>query len=206
MTASIQNTTDVCNLTLARIGYALRIGSLYDGSKAAKLFLSIYAQTRDAILRSGDWGFAERNAAMTLLKSAPLGGYIPPTYWNPAVNPPVPYLFEYAYPSDCLEVRAVKPVPLFLVNVDPTFYRWSVDNDSTFTPPQKVILCNIPSPAVLVYTGQVTDPSTWESDFVESLSAALGRRAAPHLVGLDVAKMEVGDETQETAAAEEIQG
>ena len=78
---------------------------------------------------------------------------------------------------------------------------FSVDNDYSLSPPAKVVLCNIAN-AVLVYTGQITDPTTWEADFVEAFAAALGRRLAPSLVGLDPAKMEAQDEAAAKAIAE----
>ena len=108
----VQSPADAINVSLRRIGYKLRVASLYDGSKAARSALDIYAQTRDEILRQNDWTFAERNISMTMLKQAPVGGYIPPVTWS-TTYPPLPWLFEYAYPTDCLKVRAVKPVPIF---------------------------------------------------------------------------------------------
>ena len=111
--------------------------------------LRIYSETRDEMLRAFDWGFAERNINMTLLKSAPAGGYFPPNVWNPVTNPPPPWAFEYGYPSDCLKVRSVKPVPMFVQNFDPQPNVFAVENDNALNPAQKVILCNVPS-AMLV--------------------------------------------------------
>ena len=118
MPSSVTSPADVLNVTLRRIGYKGRVGNLYDGSLAAKRALDIYGQTRDELLRQNDWGFAERNLDMTLLKQAPKGGYIPPTLWTPAY-PPLPWLYEYARPGDCLKIRSIKAVPLFLPNMDP---------------------------------------------------------------------------------------
>jgi len=205
MVASAQSPADLANLAFVRMGYKLRIGSLYDGSLAAKKILDVYGQTRDNLLRDGDWGFAQRYVAMTLLKSAPAGGYIPPTMWNPATNPPLGYLYEYSYPSDCLKVRAVQPTPLFALNYDPQPVVFSIDNDSNYTPAQRVILCNVPS-AVLVYTGQVTDPATWDVGFTESLAATLARHLAPSLVGMQGAQMAAADEGQAKMQAEMEQG
>ena len=115
MPASVSSPADVVNVTLQRIGYKLRVGSLYDGSKAANDALDIYAQTRDEVMRQDDWSFAERNVSMTLLKSAPVAGYIPPTTWS-TTDPPLPWLFEYAWPDDCLKVRAVKPPTIIIPN------------------------------------------------------------------------------------------
>ena len=203
MTSSVTSPADVVNLALVRIGYGEPIASLYDGSRAAVAALNVYGQTRDEMLRQGGYGFAERNIALTLLKQAPATGYIPPLTWS-STYPPLPWMFEYTYPADCLKVRSVKAVPLFVPSFDPQPAVFSVENDNSYTPPVKVILCNVPS-AIATYTGRVTDPATWETDFVEAFAAALGRRLAP-LLNPPAAKMESGDERGETVAAIEDQG
>ncbi len=205
MTNTVRTPADVANLALARMGYRLRVGSLYDGSAAAVKFLDIYGQTRDELLRASDWDFAERNVDLTLLKSAPPGGYVPPTVWDGSVNPPIGWLYEYALPDDYLKVRAVKPTPLFFPNLDPQPYVYSIANDEFFSPPLRVILCNVKD-AVMVYTGQVTDPASWDVGFTEAFAAALARRLAPLLVGLEAAKLIFQDEAMSTAQAEGEQG
>lgn len=204
MPASLQSPADVVNVALTRIGYKLRIGNLYDGSDAAKKALDIYGQTRDELLRQNDWGFAERNVAMTLLKSAPVGGYVPPTSWSTAY-PPLPWLYEYEYPGDCIKVRAVKPSPLFIPPYDPQPYVFATPNDNSLTPSAKVIVCNV-ADAVLVYTGQVTNPASWEADFAEACAAALGRRLVAGLMSADLLKFEAQDEANAQAIAEREQG
>lgn len=204
-TIAVQSPEDLINLALVRIGWKGRIGSIYEGSVASKKALDCYSQTRDELLRSFDWGFAERNIDMTLLKSAPIGGYIPPSVWNPATNPPPPWLFEYQYMPDCLKVRSVKQQPLFIFDFDPQPYVFAVENDNGYSPPQKVILCNVPN-AICTYTGQITTPTDWEPDFVEEFAAALGRRLAPSLLGLENAKLAAADEQSATAGAEREEG
>src|SRR5271169_62339 len=100
MALVIQNPEDVINLALIRIGKKDSIGSIYEGSEAAKIALRIYSETRDEMLRSFDWGFAERNINLTLLKFAPPNGYFPPNAWDPTQNPPPPWQFEYGYADD----------------------------------------------------------------------------------------------------------
>jgi hypothetical protein len=203
MTASVQSPADLVNLALTRIGYKGRIGNLFEGSPASKKALDVYSQTRDELLRENiDWGFSERNVAMTLLKFAPLTGYIPPVVWNPVVNPSLPWLFEYAYPSDALDVRAVKPVPPLVLSFDPQPNVFAVENDNAFTPPQRVILCNVPG-ALLTYTGQITDLTTWDADAVEAFAATLARRIGPVLMGPEIIKAEVPDEAQAVMVARE---
>jgi hypothetical protein len=117
---------------------------------------------------------------MTLLKSAPAAGYIPPTVWNGTSNPPIPWRFEYAYPSDCIKIRAVKATPIFIPNFDPKPSLFDVPNDNYLVPPQRVIVCNVPN-ALLVYTGQITDLSTWDSECIDALVDELGKALAPML-------------------------
>lgn len=205
MPASVTSPADVINNSLVRIGYKLRVANLYDGSEAASAALDIYAQTRDEVMRDGDWNFCERNINPTLLKSAPANGYFPPTQWDPTTYPPPPWQFSFTYPTDCLKVRTLKAQPMFPLQMTPLPVLWAIVNDNGYTPTRRVIVCNIQNP-VLVYAGQVTDPSAWPPDFVESLSAALGRRLVPRLVGLNAVQLAAQDETAQHAIAAQQQG
>lgn len=202
MPASVQNPADIVNLALERIGYNRRVGSLYDGSDAANAALTIYAQTRDQLLRQNDWGFAQRTLSLTLLKAAPANYFDAP--WNPATNPPPPWLYEYAYPGDAIKIRAVKPQPLFLFNPAPQPYLFNVYNDNATEAAAKTILCNI-GDAIAVYTGQVLDPSQMEPDFIEAFAAALGRRMSPLLIPSS-AQNAAQDEMISSKIAEREQG
>lgn len=199
MPLSLASPEDIANNALVRIGYKLRIGSIYDGSEASKKILDIYAQTRDALLRSDDWGFAERNVPLSLLKTAPPGGYVS-IIWSDAY-PILPWRYEYAYPDDTLEVRSIRSSPVLIPNFDPKPNVWRIANASN----RRVILSNVVN-AILIYTGQVTDPLQWEPLFTETLCASLGRRLAPVLSSLDVAKLEAGDEVAAATIGERIQG
>jgi hypothetical protein len=204
MTTAITSPEDIVNLALGRIGYkGSRVGSIYEGSRASKKALDIYAQTRDELIRDGEWEFAERIVAGTLLKQAP-PSYVA-TPWSAATNPDLPWLFSYAYPSDCLDVRSVRQTPMFVPNFDPQHNVFSLGNDNALNPPQRVILCNVPN-ALVTYAGRITDPTTFDPGFVEEFAAALGRRLAPGLVGLDAAKLEISDEQAEGQLARQEKG
>jgi hypothetical protein len=203
MVAAIQTPADLCNDALKRIGAKVRIGNLYEGSMAAKIILDVYAQTRDALLREKDWNFAERNTDMTLLKSAPVNGY-GPDGWSSAY-PSIPWSFSYEYPSDCLRVRALKPQPIFVKNFDPQPHTFSVENDKSYDPPKKVILCDIPN-ALLTYTGQITDPLNWEPTFCEAFASRLGRIIAPSIAGMEAVKFAAQDDAVSQAVADITQG
>lgn len=181
MVVSVQSPADVANVALVRMGFKLRVGTLFDGSEHAQDVLEIYGQTRDEMLREFDYDFAQRSVALTLLKSAPPGGYFPPNLWNPAANPPIGWAFEYAFPTDAIKIRTIKPQPLFIVNADPQPYDFTEGNDSLLTPAQRVILTNVGS-AVAVYTGRVTDPTTWDVAFTDALAARLAALLGPLLM------------------------
>jgi hypothetical protein len=211
MAASVSSVEDICNIALRQLGYDRRIGNIWEGSKASKILLDIYAEARDALLREGDWGFAERNVTLTLLKQAPAYGYIPPTVWDPALYPPLPWQYEFAYPGDCLKVRALKLTPLFLPVMDPAPVVFRIVNDNAFVPAQKVIVTNAGPATVLTYTAQVTDMTTWEPNFVEALSGTLAKQAAPALAAMsqsqaEAAKLEGAEAGRETAIAAGTQG
>lgn len=203
MASVITTPEDVINLALVRIGYKLRIGSIYEGSEAASAALNIYSQTRDELLRQSDWAFASRQAALTLLKAAPANYFDSP--WNPATMPPVGWMFEYAYPSDALKIRAVGPQPGFVFNPAPKPHLFNVYNDNSSTPEGKTVVCNLEN-AIAYYTGQVTNPSDMEPDFIEAFAAALGRRLTPSLVDIQTAGLAVRDEAASQMIAERERG
>lgn len=204
MTSVFTDPADIVNDALVRVGWKQRIGSLYDGSVAAKAALDLYGQTRDELLRDFDWGFAERNVALDLQKVAPVGGYTPPLVWS-SVYPILPWIYQFSYPDDCLKVRALRTTPVFIPNFSPQAVNFRIANDNSFTPAQKVILCNIANP-ILVYTAQVTNVATWEPSFVEALVAALATKLAPTLANLQTEQVEAADEVVETETAKMIIG
>ena len=75
MASIITNPADLVNLAMIKLGRNERVGSLYEGSKWAKAALSIYGQTRDALLRAGDYGFAERGRVHLHLTHRPSSYY-----------------------------------------------------------------------------------------------------------------------------------
>lgn len=204
MAAVITGPADVVNLALRNIGYKLRVGNLYDGSDAANQALDIYGQTRDDALRDGDWHFCQRTVNLgDPLKSAPPDYF--DTAWDPATNPPPPWRFEYTYPADCLKVRQVKAVSGIIFNPDPQPVLWEDANDQVYVPPRRTILCNL-QPALLVYTGQVTDPATMPSDFIALFAARLGANLKRGLMSADLSQVDVGVVNEATGSATAEQG
>lgn len=202
MSAVVTTPEEITNNALVRIGQTIRIGNMYDGSKPAKLALDIYGQTRDMLLREGNWQFARRDLLLTLLKTAP-ADYVS-TPWTTAY-PPVPFLYEYTYPDDCLKLRSIKPPPLFTGDYTPAYHKFTIYNDNTYTPAKKTIVCNVAN-ALAVYTAQVTSPATWEVGFVEAMIAGMARRLAPAMADLNTEKAEAADEQGSVQSAEQVLG
>ena len=164
---------DIVNQALRRIGYPTPIGYLLEGSPAARAAVEVYGQTRDNLMRDADWDFARQSALLILQKTAPINGYGWANPWS-NVYPPVPWLFQYAYPVGALLVRSVRPTPTILLAFDPQPNIFTLADDPTQTP-SKVILTNLAN-AVAVYTAQITDPTLWNASFTEALIAALATR------------------------------
>lgn len=186
------------------MGFRLQVGSLLDGSDHAQLMLRLYGETRDEMLADFDYDFAERTMQLMQLKAAPAGGYFPPNLWTPANYPPTGFAYEYAWPDNAVKIRSLKPSPMFPVNYDPRPRKFSEYNDNSFTPAQRTIVTNLPG-AIAVYTGRITDPTTWDVRFTGALSSRLAVLLGPALVGPDSVKItSAEDQASEQAAMEDM--
>lgn len=163
---------DLLNMALVRSGYPVRIGSIYEGSAASRAGLEFYAQTRDDLFGQKDWRFLRQQVSLGApIKVAPPGGYPPGRAWNPATDPEMPWIFEYAYPANCIEIRSLRPSSVLIPEFTPMFTRFTTaDDTSSHT---KIVLTNLPN-AIANITGRITDPNTWQdSNFTEALIDAL---------------------------------
>jgi hypothetical protein len=205
---------DVCNEALRAAGIRRRLSWIYDGSPEARACLEVYSQCLDEILAAQDWPFARAGGALplALLKGPPPpGGFSPLQPWSPAY-PAGGFLYEYAYPADCVELRALIRSPLALPNLDPKAVSWRIDNDATpivvgsyetnpflpqptvTGPPQKVILTNLGG-ALAVYRRRVTNPALWTDPlFPAMMIQALASKISISLTG------KMGDEQAKAAA------
>src|SRR4029077_16489455 len=111
---------DLCNQALVEIGYPDRIASLEEGTRAADAALEVYRQVRDELLRAGGFPLARRaNIPLVLLKGPPPpGGDNPGQPWSQQYPAPG-FLYQYGYPSDCLDLKAIIPAPGAMFDLDP---------------------------------------------------------------------------------------
>ncbi len=201
MSNVLSTATDLVNAALINIGVERLAGNLYDGSREANAALAIYGQTRDLLIRTGDWQFASRTVTLDLLKTAP-SVYLTP--WTDTY-PPQPWRFEYAYPEDMIKLRIVKASTVLVPDFDPQPTPWTIYNDASYTPARRTILSNVPD-AMAVFAGQVTDPLTWPVDFAQALVDALGTALTTALANPETVAVEAAEGVKDTAMAKMEQG
>lgn len=184
----------VINQALLSIGSQAQVSSLNEGSAQANAASTLYTPRFEALARSAPWNCLRKEATLTLLAAAQ------GTPENPDGTtlslPPTPWLYSYAQPSDCLQMRWIVPslpapnagVPIFSTNTGaPTWlanggqipYAVSLGTDSNNNT-VNVVLTN-QSQAIAVYTANQPNPQLWDSMFEQAMVATLAAWFAPAL-------------------------
>lgn len=171
---------DLVNIALRQIGYPTPIGSIHEGSDASRVALDLYGQIRDELLRVKDWDFARVTVSLgAALKTAPVAGYgaVP---WSTAY-PPLPWIYSYGYPANCIEVRTLLPTPIFLPEMLPRVVLWEKGNDTALGVP--VVLTDLAG-AQATITAAIYDPAQWKDPgFIQALVDALAQKFLRPLMG-----------------------
>lgn len=182
---------DVANLALDNIGARFSVSSLSPPLPPpnAAVVARQYQPRIDALHRAAHWNFARKQISLSLLKAAK------DTPENPGGTklplPPIPWQYEYAYPSDCLKARFLipgcapsqsqsgNPFPAGTQQTPPwpwtnPGYKFVVASDADANNNQiKVILTDLEY-AQAVYTCRVLDPDLWDPHFLNAAAATLG--------------------------------
>lgn len=195
--------TEICNRALQAIGTRSTISSLTDGSNEAINCAMLFNPTRQQLLRAARWNFADFMQQLSLLLAAP-GTPENPTLptnpiWVQGQMPPLPWLYEYAYPQDCLRVRRVIPqslstfpgVPLFSVpsgsgafwspNGPGTKFKVTTDRDAQNN--QRTVVVTNTENAICEYTQDITNTVVFDPTFTEALVNAMAGKLALSLTG-----------------------
>jgi hypothetical protein len=196
-------TVDICNRALGEIGTRSTIASLTEQSNEALACKTHFEPLVKRLLRMANWNFARRTTLLTLLKAMP-GTPENPTVGNglwTSAHPAPPWLYAYAYPSDCIRVQQVLPqasttggvtTPIFPVGLGgatPYGYREgssarfkvALDLDSNNNE-IKVIITN-QRQAIVNYTKTIVNTDMFDDSFESALVAALGAKLAISLAG-----------------------
>lgn len=181
---SLLSDVQICNLALDAVATRSTITSLQENSKEAKACARHYPSALAATLGAAHWNFARAEVNLSLLRD---GTKTPP---DPV---PQPWLYEYSYPSDCIQARYVKPMlqgnpgsvpgsnslPYWIGT--PVRFLISSDLDQSGNR-TKVILTN-QGQAQLVYTTLITDTSLFDEQFTVAFWNYLAHLLARPLSG-----------------------
>ena len=198
----------IANMALDVIGTRSSIASLTEGSAEANAISRHWDNAVDAVLRAAHWNFARKQIALPMLQDGTLGQPVP-----------TPWLYEYAYPSDCVLMRSL--VPLIQVSPvtpgtpggpspiaaygPPVKFLMSTDTDFNGNPIE-VLLTNQPQ-AIGVYTFRNTNTAMWDALFVQAMAAYLGARVCIALTGdKNMARMAVQEAQAYAVDAQRMNG
>ena len=191
---------DICNMALSEAGNrAQMITSLDEPSEEANQCRLWYDTMRKRLLRTAPWGFARATEYLTQL-----GDLIP------GQTSPYPWLFKYAYPSDCSRMRYIlpPPPPLSLDGgiappvtgapvLGPTWlgpqrqYRFLPASEVTAEGHQSTVLIANVKNAIAVYTREITDPDRFDELFIGALASAIAYKIVTPLSGNVGARQEM---------------
>jgi hypothetical protein len=93
--------SDVAQEAIDESGTDYLLGDIEDGSGPAQIILRKYQQCLMQLLRGANWNFARTTTQLTLLADAT--GNTP----NVGTIVPVPWIYEYQLPSDCMRLRFI---------------------------------------------------------------------------------------------------
>lgn len=201
MSTPVDMANEALTAAMARPGDT--IFAFTDKSVSAQYVRLYYQDTLDQMLRAAHWNFARKMAPMSLLLAAPgtpENTGVGTQTWQPGVQPQPPWLYEYAYPPDCVLLRYISPqlnssglvggLPIFsvpsyipqpTVTLQPQRFLVSLD-DALAAGAQRVALCNVEF-ALGVYTARVNNPDIWDPSFKAGFVAALAKRLVIPLSG-----------------------
>ncbi len=146
----------IVNQSLDLIGYKRHIGTIWDGSPAARVALNAYAETRDEMLGIQPWMFAR--AFYTLEPRMGASGE----------------MFAFTRPASAIVVLDVFPADPDPLAPEPC--RWL----ETYFDGERIILSPAVT-AVAAVTDRVLNPNDWPPDFTMVVIQSLARRLQ-HLI------------------------
>lgn len=126
-----QEIADVINQALDSIGWPEMVADLEEGTNQAQVGLRQYWNCRQQLLRAAHWDFAMFQAPLTLLADA--SGNTA----NVGTIVPLNWLYEYAYPTNCLKMRYIP---------------WNLQNPSVSVPADNI---QIPTTPLVTGIGQI---------------------------------------------------
>lgn len=195
---------DIINRALAQAEARSQITSLQERTNEALYARLFYDETRRSMLRAAHWNFCEKTDYLELQKAAPgtPENTASQSQWTTA-DPAPPWLYQYGYPEDCLQMRIIVPMwPLAsdtgVPGATPAIYPWGMAPAQGQTMPYRVVQGTLPEPdedtivtcivtnqpsAIGKWTVDVEDVDRWDPSFTEAMTSALASRFAIPISG-----------------------
>jgi hypothetical protein len=183
-----QTDTSIVNRALLAIGAQAQVSDFSEGSTEANVAAVLYEPTRDMLLRSAHWNFTRKQASLAQLKAYQVNGVIQ----TGSDAPPVPWLYEYAYPSDCLKARYLVPIQAYPTTTPPPMtgatpvpiaglpgpmsIPFVIGSDSVSSQPAQTVILTQLYQAQMVYTARIENPDLWDPMFQEAMVATLAAK------------------------------
>ncbi len=179
---------DIANRSLGSIGARAQIQSFNEGSTESNAVNTFFQSTFESLARSAKWNCLKRQAALSLVASAPGTPTNPQGLITP--YPDNPWLYSYLVPSDSLFIRQLVPprpqlqngsgTPIFPTNnyvgwqngkryQIPFEVGYGVDANNN---PAEIINTNLGG-ALAIYTVNQPNPQFWDSLFQQAMVASL---------------------------------
>lgn len=92
---------DISNQALDAAGVDFTLGDMTEGSRPAQVVLRAYGQCMRQLLRAANWDFARKTSDLVLIADSTAQTA------NVGTMVPVPWIYSYAYPINCMKVRFV---------------------------------------------------------------------------------------------------
>jgi len=163
----------ICNLALQKLG-ASRIVSLTEDSPNARACNACYEAMRDLELRKHRWSFAITRVALAADATAPVFG---PAY-------------QYTLPAGFL--RLLEPDPEANYNT----LDWTIESGSNGS---RKLLTNFTAPVQIRYIRRVTDPTEFDSAFVEVLACRIAIQTCEAITQSNSKKEDVKEQYRDAA-------
>lgn len=187
----------MANRALLSVGARTQVSSISpsDGSVEANAISVLWTPTFESLARTAQWNCLRKQQQLSLIAASPNTPENPDGTTYPI--PPTPWLYAYAYPSDCLAIRWIVPTfpfnigasepPTTISNAAPSWipnqgqipYAVSYAPDLNNSP--TIIILTNQDQAQAVYTVNQPNPAAWDSLLQSAMVASLGAYLVPAL-------------------------
>ena len=159
---------DIANQAIQLIGdnqtFVTGEAPTFDNSTAGKALQKLYSACVATVQRQFGWDASRNNVALSVSGNAA----------------PFPYLYEYLYPGNGIQIWQLKPASL-TDNNNPLPVQWSIGNALVSGVETKVVWSNLAS-ALGVYNNNPSE-ATWDPGFRESVVRLLASELTVAIAG-----------------------